>query len=61
MATPEAGTALHVNFFDIAKSSLIKKSETVRTYDMVLNEAADAMYIVGPKKIAKRGIVADNS
>lgn len=61
VATPGAGTGLHVNFFGIAESKLLKKSDSVRTYDMALNVAGDAMYVVGPKKIAKLGIVAAQS
>lgn len=61
VAAPGAGNGTHVNFFDIAESKLLKKAEGLKAYDLALNESSDAMYVVGPKKVAKLGLAAEGS
>lgn len=58
VATPGAGNGTNVNFLHPAEPKVIKKSEGQRTYDMVMSENSDSLYVVGPKRIAKLGIYA---
>lgn len=61
VAAPGAGSGNHFNFLNAQEPKLIKKSEGFCTYDMVLNETSDVMYVVGPQKIAKLGVYAEKT
>jgi len=61
VATPGAGEGTHINFFHPQEPKLIKKSEGIRIYDMLLNESSDVMYVVGAEKIAAVAIHANEN
>ncbi len=61
VAAPGAGSATHFNFWNTQDPKLIKKAEGLVVYDMVLNETSDAIYVVGPKKIAKLSVHAPST
>ena len=53
VATPGAGNAVNVNFFDLEGNQLIKKIDAARIYDMTLSEDSKALYAVSNGQAVK--------